>query len=116
MKRLITIILAIIMTLFSVPDQEAAHRAVTAEKPPQTAISTSVEQVPETSETTAETAFVGEVSKTETAVEIKKTTVNESQVVTEEPKVFTEEKNNYGARNRDGGMHRNRRRARRGRV
>ena len=55
-------------------------------------ITVQAEQVPETSETTEVTAFVGEVSKTEIAVEIKETTVNGSEVVTEEPKVFTEEK------------------------
>jgi len=92
MKKLTTIILAIIMTLLSTPQKATDEPPVTAVKPPQTAISTSVEQVPETSETTEVTAFVGEVSKTETAVEIKETTVTESQVVTEEPKVFTEEK------------------------
>ena len=92
MKKLITIILALIMTLFSVPDQGADQPPVTAVKPPQTEITVQAEQVPEDNETTAETAFVGEVSKTEIAVEIKETTVNESEVVTEEPKVFTEEK------------------------
>ncbi len=92
MKRLITIIIALIMTLFSVPDQGADRPPVTAVKTPQTAITVYVEQVPETSETTEVMAFVGEVSKTETAVEIKETTVNESEVVTEEPEVFTEEK------------------------
>ena len=91
MKRLITIIIALVMTLFSVPDQGADQPPVATVKPPQTAITTSVEQVPEDNETTAETAFVGEVSKTETAVEIKETTVNESEVVTEEPEVFNEE-------------------------
>ena len=92
MKRLITIIIALVMTLFSVPDQGADQPPVTTVKPPQTAITTSVEQVPETSETTEVTAFVGEVSKTETAVEIKETTANENEVVTEEHEVFTEEK------------------------
>ena len=92
MKKLITIILALIMTLFTVPNQDADQPPVNAVKPPQTAIITSVEQVPEVSETTAETAFVGEVSKTEIAVEIKETTVNESEVVTEEHEVFNEEK------------------------
>ena len=92
MKKLITIILALIMTLFSVPDQGADQPPVTAVKTPQTAITVQVEQVPETSKTTEVTVFVGEVSKTETAVEIKETTVNESEVVTEEHEVFTEEK------------------------
>lgn len=45
---------------------------VTAEKTPQTEITTMVEQVPEESEKTAETAFVSEVSETETATEGKK--------------------------------------------
>ena len=92
MKKLITIILALVMTLFSVPDQGADQPPVTAVKPTQTAITVQAEQVPEDNETTAETAFVGEVSKTETAVEIKETTVNESKVVTEELEVFNEEK------------------------
>ncbi len=88
MKKLITIILALIMTLFSVPDQQ--H--VTAEITPQTAITVQVEQVPEDNETTAETAFLGEESETGTEVNTEETTATESQVVTEEPKVFTEEK------------------------
>ena len=92
MRKLITIILALIMALFTSPNQWADQPPVNAVKPPQTAIITSVEQVPETSETTEVTVFVGEVSKTETAVEIKETTVNESKVVIEEPEVFTEEK------------------------
>ena len=74
MKKLITIILAIIMTFFSAPNQGADQPHVTAEKPPQTAIITSVEQVPETSETTEVTEFVGEVSETETAVETEEPT------------------------------------------
>ena len=92
MKRLITIILAIIMTLLSTPQKATDEPPVTVVKTPQTAITVQVEQVPETSETTEVTVFVGEVSKTETAVEIKETTVNESKVVTEEPEVFNEEK------------------------
>ncbi len=92
MKKLITIILATIMTLFSVPDQGADQPPVTAVKSPQTAITISVEQVPEVSETTAETAFVGEASETGTEVNTEETTAPESHVVTEEPKVFTEEK------------------------
>ena len=92
MKRLITIIIALVMTLFSVPDQGADQPPVATVKPPQTAITTSVEQVPEDNETTAETAFVGEASETGTEVNTEETTATESQVVTEEPKVFTEEK------------------------
>ncbi len=89
MKRLITIIIALIMTLFSVPDQGADQPPVTAVKTPQTAITVQVEQVPETTEVTA---FVGEASETGTEVNTEETTATESQVVTEEPKVFTEEK------------------------
>ena len=59
MKKLITIILALIMTLFSSTNQCADQSPVTAEKPPQTAITTTVGQVPEKSEKPAETAFVG---------------------------------------------------------
>ena len=50
MKKLITIILAIITTLFSAPNQGADQPPVTAEKPPQAEITTTVEQVPEGSE------------------------------------------------------------------
>ena len=59
MKKLITIILAIIMTLFSAPNQGADQPHVTAEKTPQTAIVTQVEQVHEESKKPAETAFAG---------------------------------------------------------
>ena len=92
MKRLITIIFAIIMTLLSTPQKATDEPPVTVVKTPQTAITVQAEQVPEDNETTEVTAFVGEVSKTETAVEIKETTVTESEVVTEEPEVFNEEK------------------------
>ena len=50
MKKLITIILALIMTLFSSTNQGADQPHVTAEKPSQTAITVHVEQVPEESE------------------------------------------------------------------
>ena len=50
MKKLITIILALIMTLFTAPQKGAEQPHVTAEKTPQTAITTTVEQVPEESE------------------------------------------------------------------
>jgi len=42
MKKLITIILAIIMTFFSAPNQGADRPPVTAEKPPQTAVTVTV--------------------------------------------------------------------------
>ena len=92
MKRIITIILALIMALFTAPNRSADQPHVTAVETPQTAIVTQVEQVPEESETTAETAFVAEVSETETAVETEESTVTESETMTEEPEVFTEEK------------------------
>ena len=69
MKKLITIILALIMTIFSAPQTGSDQPHVTAVKTPQTAIITQVEQVPEESKTTAETAFVGEVKESETVTE-----------------------------------------------
>ena len=45
MKKLITIILALIMTLYSEISQGADELHVTAEKTPQTAITATVEQV-----------------------------------------------------------------------
>ena len=92
MKRLITIILALIMTLFTAANQGADQVPVTAEKAPQTAITTTVGQVPEKSEKPAETAFVGEVSELETIVQTKESTVTESKVVPKETEIFTEEK------------------------
>ncbi|MBE6636670.1 MAG: hypothetical protein E7618_02565 [Ruminococcaceae bacterium] len=92
MKKLITIILALIMTLISAPNQGADQPHVTAVNAPQTAITVQVEQVPEESETTAETAFVGEVSKTETTVESEEPTVSKCETDSTETEVFTEEK------------------------
>jgi len=92
MKRIITIILALIMVLFTAPNRSADQPPVTAVKTPQTAIITQVEQVSEESETTTETAFVSEVSEAETAVETEKVTVPESEAVIKETEMFTEEK------------------------
>ena len=92
MKKLITIILALIMMLFSAPQKGADQPHVTAEKPPQTAVTVMVEQVPEESEKSAETAFVGEVSELETIVQTKESKVTESKVVPKETEIFTEEK------------------------
>ena len=92
MKKLINIILALIMTLFSTPQKGADQTPVTAVNSPQTAIMTTVEQVPEDNETTAETAFVGEVSEVETIVQTKDSMVTESKVVPKETEIFTEEK------------------------
>ena len=88
MKRLITIILAIIMTLFTAPNRSADQPPVTAVKTPQTAIITQVEQVSEESEKPVETAFVSKVKETETvkqAASEEEPTIQET--VTEE---FTE--------------------------
>ncbi len=92
MKKLIIIILAMIMTFFSAPQKGANQPHVTDEKPLQTAITTTVEQVPEESEMAAETAFVGDVRESETKVETEKSTITKSEVVTEETEVLTEEK------------------------
>ena len=92
MKRLITIILALIMTLISTPNHGAVQPPVTAVKSPQTAITVQVEQVPEESETTAETALVSEVKETETVTEAtpeEEPTIQEA--VTEEHTEITEE-------------------------
>ena len=91
MKRLITIILAIIMALFTAPNRNADQPPVTAVKPPQTAITVQVEQVPEENEITAETAFVGEVKETKIVTEAapeEEPAIQES--VTEEHTEITE--------------------------
>ena len=69
MKRIITIILALIMTFFTAPQKGADQPPVTTEKPPQTAITAQAEQVPEESEKNAETALVGEVKAAVTVTE-----------------------------------------------
>ena len=92
MKKLITIILALTMTLFSASNQGADQPHVTAVKTPRTAITVQVEQVPAESETTAETAFVREVNETKTTVETEETVVTENETATKEIEVFTEEK------------------------
>ena len=92
MKKLITIILALIMTLFSTPQKGADQTPVTAVNPLQTAITTTVEQVPEESEKPAETAFVGEVPEAETTTEVpKKEAPTVQEAVTEECTEVTEE-------------------------
>jgi hypothetical protein len=91
MKRLI-IIIALIMTLFSTPNQGVDQTPVTAEKPPQTAITTTVEQVHEESEKLAETAFVSEAMEAETTTEVsKKEAPTVQETVTEECTEVTEE-------------------------
>ena len=92
MKRLITIILALIMMLFTVPNQSADQPPVTAVKPPQTAITVQAEQVPEESETTSETAFVGEVKESESVAEAaSKEESNVQETITEESIEIAEE-------------------------
>ena len=93
MKRLITIIIALIMALFTAPQKGADQPPVAAVKTPQTAIVTRTEQVvPETIETPAETALVSEVKETETVTEAtpeEEPTIQEA--VTEEHTEITEE-------------------------
>ena len=92
MKKLITIILAIIMALFTAPNRSADQPHLTAAETPQTAVTVTVEQVPEESETTAETALVSEVKETETVTEAtpeEEPTIQEA--VTEEHTEITEE-------------------------
>ena len=99
MKKLITIILALIMTLFSTPQKGAEQPPITTEKTSQTAITATVEQVPKESEKPAETAFVGDVSEAEIATEEKKdeapvvqeTVTEECTEVAEETIIETEE-------------------------
>ena len=94
MKKLITIILALIMTLYSEISQGADELHVTAEKPPQTAITITVEQVSEENEKTAETAFEGEVTEAETNGETPKEEASLiEETVIEECTELTEESN-----------------------
>ena len=97
MKRLIALILALIMTLFTAPNRSADQPHLTAVKTPQTAIVTQVEQVPEESEKPAETAFASEVKESETVTEaapeeepaVQETITEESIEIAEET-VITE--------------------------
>ena len=92
MKKLITIILVLIMTFFNAPQKGADQPHVTAEKTPQTAITTTMEQVPEESKTTAEAAFVGNVAEAETKTEApKKEAPVVHETITEECTEITEE-------------------------
>ena len=79
MKKIIAIIFALITALLATPNRGVDPSPVTAVNPPQTAITERVEQVPEESETTAETALVSEQKETET------------EVTTEEPESVMEE-------------------------
>ena len=97
MKKLITIILALIMTLFTTPQKGTDQPPVTAPETPQAAIVIQVEQVPEESETTAETAFVSEVKGTETVMEASpeeeptvQETITEESIEIAEETVITE--------------------------
>ena len=73
------------MSLFSAQQKGSDEPYVTAEKPSQPAITTTVEQVPEENEKTAETAFEGEVTEVETNGETPKeeTSVIQETVVKE---------------------------------
>ena len=99
MKKFITIILALIMTLFTAPQKGADQPHVTAVETLQTAIVTQVEQVPEESKKPAETAFVSEVkemeSVTEAAPEEEQTvqeTITENVIELIEETIITEPK------------------------
>ena len=99
MKKLITIILALIMTLFTAPQKSADQPSVAAVETPQTAIITQMEQVPEESEKPAETATVGEVTEAETttkgtkdeALMVQETVTEECTEIAEEIITETEE-------------------------
>ena len=88
MKKLITIILALIMTLFSSTNQGADQSPVTAEKPPRTSITAQAEQVPEGSGKPAETTT--ETPKKEVPV-VQENVTEECTEVTEEIITETEE-------------------------
>ena len=91
MKKLITIILALIMTLFATPNQGADQPSVTAVETPQTAITTQVEQVPKESEKTAETAFVSEAEEAGAESETEETAMSENEATLTEAEVSTVE-------------------------
>ena len=94
MKKLITIILALIMTLFTAPNQGVDQPPVTAVNPPQTLITIQGKQAPEESEKTAETAFVSEVAEAETTTEapvVQETVTEECNEVTKVIITETEE-------------------------
>ena len=102
MKRIITIILALIMTLFTAPNRSAEQPPVTAVKTPQTAIITQMEQVPEESEKPVETALVSDVKKAETEKEatpeeeptVQETITEESIEIAEETIITEPEEDN----------------------
>ena len=91
MKRLITIILALIMTLFTTPNKGTDKPRVNAVETPQTATTVQVEQAPEESETTTGTALVDNVSETETESETEETAVSENEATLTEAEVSTVE-------------------------
>lgn len=79
------------MTLFATPNQGADQPLVNAVKTPQTEITVQVEQVPEESETTTETALGDNVSEKETESEIEETAVSENEATPMEAEVSTVE-------------------------
>ncbi len=91
MKKLITIILALITALLATPNRGVDPSPVTAVNPPQTAITERVEQVPVESENSAETALVSETEEAETEDETAETTAAESEMRPPETEVTTEE-------------------------
>ena len=92
MKRIITIILALIMTIFTAPNRGADQPPVIAPETPQAAIVTQVEQIPEESETTSEMALVSEVKESEPVAEAtSKEESNVQEAVTEKSTEIIEE-------------------------
>ena len=81
MKKLIAIILALITALLVTPNRGVDPSPVTAVNPPQTAITERVEQVPEESEITAETALVSETEEAETEDETAETTADWNEML-----------------------------------
>ena len=79
------------MTLFAAPNNSADKPRVNTVETPQTEITTQADQT-HANETTAETAFVGEVSEAETDIKAEETIVTESETEPSETEVFTEEK------------------------
>ena len=79
------------MTLFATPNQSADQSSVTTVNPPQTAITTQVKQVPDESETTAETAFVSEAEEAGAESETEETAVSEKEATPMEAEVSTVE-------------------------
>ena len=96
MKKFIAIIFALITALLATPNRGVDPSPVAVVNPPQTAITTQVEQVPEESETTAETALVSEKEEAEAEAETAEITADWNEMLppeTEEHEVKEQEEN-----------------------